>query len=205
MKFIGFILVVFLIFSCDHQATDYEKCLQDIKTLYDVNKTDSLSQILIGCQLKEYSWIDLEEKVIRLGENGKPIYLQATASWCKPCKAMIPVVNDLAAKYGDRIDFLLITFDRDEKAIKYKEQLHKNIRLIPSTTETNPNGINKIIATDFIHIFPFPTIYYLDQNRIIKDIQIGGPIPLDTSQSEKDMVYYYHEKNITKVFKSLIQ
>ena len=205
MKYLILYSLVLVIGSCAKNTPKYDEQIQELINTYDINQMDSLSHTLIGSQLSKYEWFDINGKNFLLGESGKPIYLQATASWCKPCAAMLPALNDMAEKYGDQVDFILISFDRNAKAQKYKSRLHNNIRLIPSTMETNPNDIKKVVAGDFTHIFPFPTTYFLTPDRIIQNIEIGGPIPADDTETEHKIVYEHHTESIGISLNELIQ
>ncbi len=44
--------------------------------------------------------------------RGKPILIDCWASWCAPCIAEMPYSKDLENKYGDKIDFIYISFDK---------------------------------------------------------------------------------------------
>lgn len=41
-----------------------------------------------------------------LSESDKPVYLLFWAEWCPTCRKEIPMIDRLAAEYGDRIDFV---------------------------------------------------------------------------------------------------
>ncbi len=38
--------------------------------------------------------------------NPKPVLVDYWADWCSPCKQLSPIVDELAAELGDRIDFV---------------------------------------------------------------------------------------------------
>ena len=63
-----------------------------------------------------------------LREAGKSlVVVDAFAEWCGPCKALSPIVGDLAAEYGERIDVVKIDVDAaPELAERY------SIRSIPT-------------------------------------------------------------------------
>lgn len=43
--------------------------------------------------------------------NGRPIVIDAYASWCAPCKMYSPIVESLASKYSGKVDFYKIDVD----------------------------------------------------------------------------------------------
>lgn len=49
--------------------------------------------------------------------NGKVTVVEFWATWCPPCKASIPHLNELNKKYGDKLDIVGITTE-DESTVK---------------------------------------------------------------------------------------
>ncbi len=41
----------------------------------------------------------------------KPTLVDFWASWCAPCRAIAPVVEELAVSYGDKVNFVKINID----------------------------------------------------------------------------------------------
>lgn len=41
-----------------------------------------------------------------LSESSRPAVVNVWASWCLPCRAEAPLLNDAFAEYGDRIEFI---------------------------------------------------------------------------------------------------
>eukprot|EP01041_Mallomonas_annulata_P002304 gene2304-4478_t len=40
--------------------------------------------------------------------NGKPTIIDFYAEWCESCKAMAPIMRQMEAKYGDKINFVMV-------------------------------------------------------------------------------------------------
>jgi len=54
---------------------------------------------------------DFESKVIK---SGKPVLIDFWAIWCQPCKAISPMVEELAGEYAGKIDFYKVDTDRNK-------------------------------------------------------------------------------------------
>jgi thioredoxin 1 len=44
-------------------------------------------------------------------ENDKPVLVDFWATWCGPCRAVAPVLEEIASTYGDKIDVVKLDTD----------------------------------------------------------------------------------------------
>ena len=51
---------------------------------------------------------NFEKEVV---ESGKPVLVDFWAPWCGPCKAIGPMLEDLAGSYGDQVGFTKCNVD----------------------------------------------------------------------------------------------
>ena len=133
-----------------------------------------------------YTFKDVNGREIKLNELDKALFLQATASWCKPCLEEIPALNDIVDLYQDRVHFILFTHDKKEKALALSKKLHPLIIVIPSPETHGNDKITKIKNGNFTHLLGFPTTYYADKMRVIQFIFAGGIIA-GPNQTEEDV------------------
>ncbi len=68
--------------------------------------------------LKDYNWnlVTLNAERANLSQSeGKVILINFWATWCPPCVAEMPELQELYNKYGDKVDFYFITNEEPEK------------------------------------------------------------------------------------------
>lgn len=68
--------------------------------------------------VEQISSADWQEKVI---DASRPVLVDFSATWCGPCKAMAPVVEQIAVENAGKIDVYAVDIDEDyEIAQNYK-------------------------------------------------------------------------------------
>jgi len=71
----------------------------------------------------------MSEKVLHLSdesfqkevlESDKPVMVDFWASWCGPCLALAPIIDEIAENYGDKIKVCKLNVDENQKtAMQY--------------------------------------------------------------------------------------
>lgn len=91
----------------------------------------------------ELAQLDLEnakaEKVNL--KNGKPIIINFWATWCVPCVQEFPVFEDLHTKYGDKVDFLMISDEEITKIEKFKAKKGYKLNMLRSVKKFEEYGL----------------------------------------------------------------
>lgn len=67
--------------------------------------------------LKDYHWnlAELNSEKINLSQSeGKVILINFWATWCPPCVAEMPDLQELYDEYGDKVDFYFITNEKPD-------------------------------------------------------------------------------------------
>jgi thiol-disulfide isomerase/thioredoxin len=101
--------------------------------------------------------------------RGKVVLVNLWATWCPPCVAELPVLDQLAAKYGDKgLVVLAVAGDEEVKAV------HDFLKRSPVKFEVllDPNGA---IGTQY-GITGYPETFFVDRQGRLQD-KIIGPLP----------------------------
>ncbi len=60
---------------------------------------------------KDLSFIDMEGNPVKLSDfYGRPIVMTFWASWCESCRDEMPGFENMYARYGDEVTFLMVDF-----------------------------------------------------------------------------------------------
>jgi thioredoxin len=63
--------------------------------------------------VKEVTDATFEQDVIR---SERPVVVDFWAPWCGPCRVVSPILDDLAAQHGDRVEFVKLNVDDNPAA-----------------------------------------------------------------------------------------
>jgi thiol-disulfide isomerase/thioredoxin len=136
---------------------------------------DSIKALITDSYIGDYQFKTLDGSIYDSSNRTNPLFLHVTASWCAPCTFEIPTLNEIALKYQDQVDFVLLFWDNEEELSSFAQQYNDTLILIPS--ETKQDDATSIDISGFRHIMGFPTNYLITTNNQIIQFSQGASIP----------------------------
>lgn len=122
---------------------------------------------LIGKKAPDFTLKDINNRPFNLSSlRGKVVILNFWATWCPPCRAEMPSLNNLYREYRNKgLEVVAISTDRSYTVIK--DYISKN-----------PSDITILIDTDNkvsrqFKVFSIPTTFLIDRNGIIIERYLG--------------------------------
>ena len=141
----------------------------------------------IGMKIPQQYFTSLNgEKIIIGGNQDKPTLINLWFIQCPGCIAEMPALNRLKEKYSDKVNFISLTYEKEEDVRKFLKK-----RKFEFTHIVNVEPFLKKIAS-----YPYPENIFFDKNGQITNIE--GPLPshLDT---DVDVAIEYFESIIKKL------
>jgi len=127
--------------------------------------------------LEQYNW-QLEtpegERVNLSASEEKVILINFWATWCPPCVAEMPSLQNLYTEYGDRVDFYFVSMESTKKLNKFMEKKNYDF----------PVYIPKQQVPDAIESYSLPTTYVISKDGKIV-IDKSGAADWDSDKVKK--------------------
>jgi len=140
-----------------------KKEMEEIRKLAKDELKGLVKDVYVGATMPELKSKDLAGKEVKLSDlKGKVVVLDIWATWCGPCRAMIPHSRELVKKLKDK-PFVLVSISADAKKETLTDFMEKEA--MPWTHWWN--GAAGGILSDLDVKF-FPTIYVLDAKGVIR-------------------------------------
>lgn len=98
--------------------------------------------------------------------KGRIVIIDFWATWCSPCIAMIPKMESLQKEFGDKVQFLSVTYQNEDEVLPFLEKLEtRNGKKYDIPVVVN----DSIFKTLFPHKY-FPHYVWIDENGSLMGI-----------------------------------
>ncbi|GAA4277907.1 TlpA family protein disulfide reductase [Aquimarina mytili] len=141
-----------------------ENDMERAQFLFDSLVTNHLN----GTYMDNFTVNTIKEEPVAFEDYEKPLFLITYAAWCVPGVGEIPALNDLADRFHDQIDFIVLFWDTKENLKSKSNEYSQNIKLVYVDEKTNQDShiVNKLK-----HALGFPMMYFMDEERKVLNIQ----------------------------------
>jgi len=125
----------------------------------------------IGYTAPDFTLKDLNGNTVKLSDfRGKPVYLNFWASWCPPCKAEIPEIQEFYQLNKDKVTVLAVNITYNDNVSDVVNILKANNTNFPVLLDINA----KSSVADAYQVYGIPASFFIDKNGIIRATHAGG-------------------------------
>ena len=125
-----------------------------------------------GFLAPDFSLSNLEDETIQLSNfKGNIVMVNVWASWCKPCQYEMPAMQKIHKKYSESGLVILAVNNT------YQDNYSDVVNFVADNNLTFPILLDRTGEVSKLYqVQALPSTYFIDQNGIIDDIIIGGPM-----------------------------
>lgn len=199
MKNILTLILITISFSLSAQKKYYNNAVNSCPGTSSIE----LIECIKGTYLLGYDFTSIDGKVISTSKIKKPIVIVAAATWSGPFWGGMPALNQIVKENHDKIQFIMIFWDKEAKIKKMAHKIDKHIALIPAREKDKVERGNLDIS-GFIHkIQDYPTAYLINKNKQFIDVTRGAESPSKKMKWEE--VTKVNLANLNKVIAPLLK
>lgn len=151
------------------KAEQNKKDAAELTKLVQDKYADVFPNLAIGQPAPEVINKNLDDKTVKLSDlKGKVVVLDIWATWCGPCRAMIPHEREMVEKLKDK-PFTLVSISADEEKETLTNFLAKEKMPWTHWWSGSSGGILEDWDVQY-----YPTIYVIDAKGIIRHKDLRG-------------------------------
>jgi thiol-disulfide isomerase/thioredoxin len=140
-------------------------------------------KVNVGNPVPEVEGTDLDGKKAKLsGLKGKVVLFDFWATWCGPCRAMIPHERELVEKYKDK-PFAILSVSADSEKGDLTEFLGSEKMPWTHWWDGEKGPVTKLFR-----VKAFPTLYLIDAKGVIRHKWVGNPGNDKIDRAVEDLV-----------------
>ncbi len=112
-------IVAMASYAVDATTSATVQSTQTTQTARVVNKTNVKSEklkVMSKRMFRQTVWNPNESKKFKY-QGTQPIVIDFNATWCKPCKRIAPILEELNAEYAGKVTFYSIDIDKEQGAV----------------------------------------------------------------------------------------
>ncbi|CAM1340578.1 TlpA family protein disulfide reductase [Tenacibaculum amylolyticum] len=173
MKRLVTLLLLVITSSIFAQKTYYN---QAVNSCADKSSDELINKCIKGSYLLNYDFETDKGTMISTDKIKKPILLIAAAGWSAPAVAQIPAINEMVDMYGDKMEFIVIFWDKKDKIKRFQDRLNPAVKLVPARDGDKVERGNLDIS-GFVHKLDYPTAYLIDKSKKFTDVLRGAATP----------------------------
>ena len=131
----------------------------------------AVSPARIGQPIANFSLTDLNGVLHSIADyKGRPVLINAWATWCPPCKAEMPALHEFYLKHK-AVGFELLAVNSGESRAAVQDFIGQKGFTFPVLLDTNKNVL------DGLGVSGLPTSIFVGRDGTVKTIHVGGLTP----------------------------
>ena len=124
-----------------------------------------------------------DEKLFFYNYEGKIILLNFFATWCSPCRAEIPTLNNLKEKYSNDFEIIAVSMAQRDGTLTTNEALNEFISHYKINFPVVNSDVNFALAKEVGDIQNVPTMVLFDKDgKIIQTYE--GVVPQEMLETD---------------------
>ncbi len=135
--------------------------------LWPNQSTAAGTGIPIGQAAPDFELQTVDGQVYRLSDlKGKPVMLNFFATWCPPCRAEMPLLEETYKEYKDQ-GFVIVAINLNEADVaitSFQQKLGLTFPIVVDKSDAVSRAYD---------IVPLPTSYFVDKNGIVQGLYKG--------------------------------
>jgi peroxiredoxin len=125
----------------------------------------------VGSPMSDFTLSDLSGKQVRLSDfRGRPVLINAWATWCPPCRAEMPDLHRLYQEHQEE-GFVVLAINSGEEAGQVRQFIQQSGFTFPVLLDSGNNLL------DALGIRNLPTSILIDRDGTVRAMQVGMLTP----------------------------